>query len=182
MGAPQFGNKKGSAPAKIDSPLPFADRVVIRSFALIDVSKATAQGDRVRVEFEPCAANLYGTIPLPRNPKYPSMAGVKDQRDRVKLQCQRGFGFNLARISSAIYRRKGYAIATDEQLERISRVPKREFRRRGINQHTLERICMGKPVHAIKLTICLKILAECEAEAQLECNEFESSNASFQPI
>ena len=38
------------------------------------------------------------------------------------------------------YRRKGDAVATGEQLERIARVPKRELMRRGINQHTgLER-------------------------------------------
>ena len=95
---------------------------------------------------------------------------------------EEGEDLSLLEFKTVEYKRKGYTIAYEGQLEQISRVPKREFRRRGINQHTLERICMGKPVHAIKLTICLKILAECEAEAQLECNEFESSNASFQPI
>jgi len=33
----------------------------------------------------------------------------------------------------------GYVIATDEQLSRIVRVPKRKFMRGGINRHTLER-------------------------------------------
>lgn len=42
------------------------------------------------------------------------------------------------------WRRKGNAVATDEQLERITKVPKREFMRRGINQHTLEKICKRK--------------------------------------
>jgi hypothetical protein len=57
------------------------------------------------------------------------------------------------------YRRKGYAVATDEQLERIAKVPKREFMRKGINQHTLE-ICRRAPVRANKLAECLKVLEE----------------------
>lgn len=60
------------------------------------------------------------------------------------------------------YRRKGYAVATDEQLARITRVPKREFMRRGINQHTLEKICDPIPVRAVKLAKCLKVLEEYE--------------------
>jgi hypothetical protein len=56
------------------------------------------------------------------------------------------------------YKRKGYAIATDEQLEKIGKVPKREFMRRGINQHTLEKICRREPVRAIKLAQCLKVV------------------------
>ena len=59
-------------------------------------------------------------------------------------------------------RRKGNAVADDEQLARIVKVPKREFMRRGINQHTLEKICKRKPVRAIKLAKCLKVLEEWE--------------------
>jgi len=55
------------------------------------------------------------------------------------------------------YRRKGNAVATDEQLERIAKVPKREFMRRGMNQHTLEKICKREPVRAEKLAECLKV-------------------------
>lgn len=36
--------------------------------------------------------------------------------------------------------------------------------RRGISQHTLEKICKGEPVRAIKLAECLKVLEEYEAE------------------
>ena len=35
------------------------------------------------------------------------------------------------------YKRRGYAVATHEQVERIKKVSKRELMRRGINQHTL---------------------------------------------
>jgi len=45
------------------------------------------------------------------------------------------------------YRRRGNAVADDEQLARIAKVPKREFMRRGINQHTLEKICKREPVY-----------------------------------
>jgi hypothetical protein len=58
------------------------------------------------------------------------------------------------------YRRKGNAIAADEQLERIAKVPKREFMRRGVNQHTLEKICKRVPVRADKLAECLRALQE----------------------
>lgn len=44
-------------------------------------------------------------------------------------------------------------------------MPKREFMRRGINQHTLEKICKPKPVRASKLTKCLKALEEYELES-----------------
>ncbi len=52
------------------------------------------------------------------------------------------------------------AVADPEHLTRIAQVPKWEFMRRGINQHTLEKICRREPVRAIKLTECLKALEE----------------------
>ncbi len=43
---------------------------------------------------------------------------------------------------------------------------------RGINQHTLEKICRREPLRAIKLPKRLKILEEIEAcEAQRKVNE-----------
>jgi len=66
--------------------------------------------------------------------------------------------------NTMIYKRKGYAVTTDEQLARIADVPKREFIRRRINQHTLEKICKRQPVRTIKLTKCLKVLEEYEAD------------------
>jgi hypothetical protein len=48
----------------------------------------------------------------------------------------------------------------DEQVERIEKVPKREFIRLHVNQHTLEKICKQQPVRANKLAKCLKVLAE----------------------
>jgi hypothetical protein len=64
----------------------------------------------------------------------------------------------LLEFKTIEYKRKGYAIATDEQLEKIAKLPKRELMRRGINQHTLEKICSKVPVRATKLARCLKVL------------------------
>ncbi len=65
------------------------------------------------------------------------------------------------------YRRKGNAVADDEQLARIARVAKREFIRRGINQHMLEKICRREPVRANKLAKCLRVLEEYESDMKV---------------
>jgi hypothetical protein len=64
------------------------------------------------------------------------------------------------------YKRKGNAIASNEQLARIANVPKREFIRRGINQHTLEKICTREPVRTSGLAKVLKVLQQWESEQQ----------------
>ena len=62
------------------------------------------------------------------------------------------------------YKRPENAVADLEQVARIAKVPKREFMRRGINQHTLEKICRREPVRTSKLATCLKVLEEYELE------------------
>ena len=57
-----------------------------------------------------------------------------------------------------------HAVATDEQLARIARVPKPEFMGRGINQHTLEKICKKKGVGASILAKVSTILQQRESE------------------
>ena len=71
---------------------------------------------------------------------------------------------SLLDFKTVEYRRKGNLVATDEQLVQILKVPKREFMRRGINQHTLEKICKREPVRATKLAVCLKVLEACELQ------------------
>jgi hypothetical protein len=71
---------------------------------------------------------------------------------------------SLLEFNSIVYKRKGFAVATDEQLARIAKGPKREFMRRRINQHTLEKICNRMPVRVGKLAKCLKALEEYEEE------------------
>jgi len=58
---------------------------------------------------------------------------------------EEGEDLSLLEFKTIEYKRKGYAVATDEQLAWIAKVPKRELRRRGINQRTLERICTWNP-------------------------------------
>jgi hypothetical protein len=73
---------------------------------------------------------------------------------------EEGEDLSLLEFKAIQYRRTGNAIADDAQLARIARVPKREFMRRGINQHTLEKIRRQEPVRAVKLAKCLKVLDE----------------------
>lgn len=62
------------------------------------------------------------------------------------------------------YKRKGNAVANDDQLTEIVKIPKRELMRRGINQHTLEKICAQAPVRVAKLAECLKVVEELKKE------------------
>lgn len=80
---------------------------------------------------------------------------------------EEGEDLSLLEFKTIEYRRKGYAIATDEQLERIAKVPKREFMRRGINQHTLEKICRKETVRASRLAKVMKVLQQWESERQV---------------
>lgn len=73
---------------------------------------------------------------------------------------EEGEDLALLQFRAIQYSPIGMVTAEDEQLARIAKVPKREFMRRGINQHTLEKICNREPVRAIKLAKCLKILDE----------------------
>ena len=73
-----------------------------------------------------------------------------------------GEDLSLLEFKAVQYRPKGMAVASDEQLARITKVPKREFMRRGINQHTLEKICAREPVRTSKLAKCLRALEEIE--------------------
>lgn len=75
---------------------------------------------------------------------------------------EEGEDLSLLDFKAIEYTHKGYATATVEQLSRIAKVPKREFMRRGINQHTLEKICKREQVRAIKLAECLRALEDYE--------------------
>lgn len=79
---------------------------------------------------------------------------------------EEGEDLSLLEFKAIQYRPKGDAVAGDEQLARIAKVPKREFMRRGVNQHTLEKICRREPVRATKLAKCLKTLEGYEQPPQ----------------
>jgi len=73
---------------------------------------------------------------------------------------EEGEDLSLLEFKTVEYKRKGFVVAADEQLARILKVPKREFMRRGINQHPLEKICWREPVCANELAECLEVLEE----------------------
>lgn len=77
---------------------------------------------------------------------------------------EEGEDLSLLEFQAIQYKPRGNAIANEEQLARIAKVPKRELMRRGINQHTLEKICACEPVRAMKLAKCLKVLEESEQQ------------------
>ena len=77
---------------------------------------------------------------------------------------EEGEDLSLLDFKTIEYKRRGNAVATVEQLAQIAKVRKREFMRRGINQHTLEKICNRKPVRAMKLAACLRALEGYEEE------------------
>jgi hypothetical protein len=80
---------------------------------------------------------------------------------------EEGEDLSLLEFKAVKYRRRGRAVANDEQLGRIAKVPKREFMRRGVNQHTLEKICKQIPVQVTKLGNCMRVLEEYEREKQV---------------
>jgi uncharacterized protein (DUF2384 family) len=84
---------------------------------------------------------------------------------------EEGEDLSLLDFKAIEYKRKGYVVATAEQLARIAKVPKREFMRRGINQHTLEKICGKETVRASRLAEVLKVLQQCESEQYKPGNE-----------
>jgi hypothetical protein len=77
---------------------------------------------------------------------------------------EEGEDLSLLEFKAIEYGRKGNAVADDEQLARIAKVPKREFMRRGINQHTLEKICRKVPVRSSRLEKLLRVLQQSESE------------------
>jgi hypothetical protein len=77
---------------------------------------------------------------------------------------EEGEDLSLLEFKAIQYRRRGNAVADDEQLARIAKVPRREFMRRGINQHTLEKICKKETVRASKLAQVVNVLQEWESE------------------
>jgi len=79
---------------------------------------------------------------------------------------EEGEDISLLEFKAIQYKHRGTMIATDEQLARIEKVLKREFIRRGINQHTLEKICNKEAVRVTKLTKVLKVLQEWESEQE----------------
>jgi hypothetical protein len=80
---------------------------------------------------------------------------------------EEGEDSSLLEFKAIQYKRKGNTVADDEQLARIASIPKRELMRRGVSQHTLEKICRNEPVRAVKLAECLEALEAYKRENRL---------------
>jgi hypothetical protein len=77
---------------------------------------------------------------------------------------EEGEDVSLLEFKTVEYKQKGNAVATDEQLAHIADVPKREVMRRGVNQHTLEKIRKKEGVPASMLAKVSKILQQLDSE------------------
>jgi len=90
-----------------------------------------------------------------------------------------GEDLSLLEFKTIEYKRKGYAISTDEELMRIEKVPKREFMRWGINQHALERYASESSCEQISWQSACTNSNLCEVEtpaldpADEICSEYE---------
>jgi hypothetical protein len=128
-------------------------------FMLLDSYQNHPEAKSLGPDGKPCDFKTRGLLQRTRIiAKWPPIY-IGKESDR---HWEEGEDLSLLEFKAVQYKRKGNAIANDEQLASIARVPKREFRRRGINQHTLEKICRREPVRAVKLAKCLKVLEEYE--------------------
>ena len=75
-----------------------------------------------------------------------------------------GEHISLLEFKAIQFKRRGNVTATNEDLQRIAKVSKKELRRRGVNQHTLEKICRKEVVRASRLAKVLKVLQRWESE------------------
>lgn len=136
-------------------------RAVPKSFLmLLDAYQNHPEAKSLGPNGEPCGPGTRGLLGRAHiTAKWPPVY-IGKEHDR---HFEQGEDLSLLDFRVIQYRRKGNAVATDEELEKIAKVPKREFMRRGINQHTLEKICKREPVRASKLAKCLRALEDYEA-------------------
>jgi hypothetical protein len=130
-------------------------------FMLLDAYKNHPEAKSVAPDGSPCKYDTRGLLQRAHIVANWPPVYIGKESDK---HWEEGEDLSLLEFKAIEYRRGGNAIATDDQLARITKVPKREFMRRGINQHTLEKIRMRESVRAMKLTKCLKVLEEYESE------------------
>ncbi len=129
-------------------------------FMLLDSYQNHPEAKSLGQDGKPCQFDTRGLLQRARIVANWPPVCIGKESDR---HWEEGDDLSLLDFKAIQYRQKGNAVADPEHLTRIADVPKREFMRRGINQHTLEKICKGEPVRAIKLAKCLKALEEYEA-------------------
>jgi hypothetical protein len=143
-------------------------RALVKNFfMLLDAYKNHPEAKSLGPDGRPCHADTHGLLQRTRVAAHWPPVYIGKESDR---RWEEGEDLSLLNFKAIEYARKGNVVANDEELERISKVSKREFMRRGINQHTLEKICRREPVRAIKLAKCLRALDDYESENADHCN------------
>jgi len=130
-------------------------------FILLDSYQNHPEAKSLGPNGEPCGADTRGLLQRAHIVANWPLIYIGKEHDR---HWEEGEDLSLLDFKTIEYKRKGYVVATDEQVARIAAVPKRELMRRGINQHTLERICAKESVRLPKLAECLKALREYEEQ------------------
>jgi hypothetical protein len=121
-------------------------RALVKNFfMLLDSYQNHPEAKSLGPDGNPCEFDTRGLLQRAHiNANWPPIY-IGKESDR---HWEEGEALSLLEFKAIEYKRKGNAIATDEQLARIVKLPKREFMRRGVNQHTLEKICSKEPVRA----------------------------------
>jgi hypothetical protein len=128
-------------------------------FMLLNAYKNHPEAKSVASDGSPCAYDTRGLLQRAHIVANWPPVYIGKESDK---HWEEGEDLSLLEFKAIEYRRVGIAVADDEQLARMAKVPKREFMRRGINQHTLQKICKREPVRAIKVAECLTALGEYE--------------------
>ena len=133
-------------------------RAVVKNFfMLLDSYQNHPEAKSLGPAGKPCEFDTRGLLQRARIVANWPPIYIGKESDR---HWEEGEDLSLLEFKAIEYRRKGNAVADEEQLARIAKVPKREFMRRGVNQHTLEKICKRDPVRAITLSKLLKVLEQ----------------------
>jgi hypothetical protein len=106
-------------------------------------TRITPEAKSLGPDGEPCRADTRGLLQRAHIVANWPPIYIGNESDR---HWEEGEDLSLLDFKAIEYKRRGYAIADDEQRVRIADGPKREFKRRGVNQHALEKICRGEAV------------------------------------
>jgi hypothetical protein len=126
-------------------------------FMLLDSYQNHPEAKSLGPDGKPCDSETRGLLQRAHIVANSPLVYIGKESDK---HWEEGEDLSLLEFKAIRYTPKGNAVADDKQLARIAKVPKREFIRRGINQHTLEKICAREPVRAIKLAKCSRVLEE----------------------
>jgi hypothetical protein len=130
-------------------------------FMLLDAYKNHPEAKSVAPDGSPCKYDTRGLLQRAHIVANWPPVYIGKESDK---HWEEGEDLSLLEFKAIQYRQKGNAVADEQQLARIANVPKREFMRRGINQHTLEKTCRKEPVRVSRLAEILKVLSQWEYE------------------